>query len=400
MKIAFVYDGLYPYLKGGIERRNYELATRLSDRHEVHYITWRHWGAARRAPHDGFTVHGVGAPRPFYGDDGKRTVGEATAFAMRLLPALRQRQYDVIDCSATPYLPLYSCALAARLTRTPLIATWHEFWGDHWTAYLPERPVVARIAQRLEAGCRPLGDIRVAVSPFTARRLAEGPGGVTARVVGNGVSLDAIKRIAPSGEPSDIVFVGRLIDDKKVDVLLQAVHRLLGEFPGIRCTIVGDGPERDHLERLTASLSLGEHVRFTGHVEDGQTFASMKAAKVFALPSIREGFGITVIEAQASGCVPVVARGAHTAAPDLVRHDVDGLVCDPTPESLASSLGSLLRDPGRQASMKAQAERSALKSDWDSLARDIEDIYSEAVADGRRARATRAQVSPAETSAK
>lgn len=378
MKIAFVYDGLYPYLKGGIERRNYELATRLSARHEVHYITWRHWGAARSAHHEGFTVHGVGAPRPFYGDDGKRTVGEAAAFALRLLPALRRRRYDVIDCSATPYLPLYTCWFAARLTRTPLVATWHEFWGDHWTGYLPERPAVARIAQRLEAGCRPLGDIRVAVSPFTARRLAEGPGGVTARVVGNGVSLDAIKRIAPSDEPSDIVFVGRLIDDKKVDVLLKAVHRLLGEFPGLRCTIVGDGPERDHLERLAASLSLGEHVRFTGNVKDGQTFALMKAAKVFALPSIREGFGITVIEAQASGCVPVVARGPHTAAPDLVRDGVDGLVCDPTPESLSASVGSLLRDPARHASMSAQAERSALKSDWDQVALQMEDVYREA----------------------
>src|SRR4029077_3314714 len=126
---------------------------------------------------------------------------------------------------------------------------------------------------------------------------------------------------------ADIVFVGRLIDDKKVDVLLHAVHRLLGELPDVRCTIVGDGPESEPLERLAASLSLGANVRFAGHVEDGQTFALMKAAKVFALPSIREGFGITVIEAQASGCVPVVARGPHTAAPDLVRDGVDGIVC-------------------------------------------------------------------------
>ena len=386
MKIAIVHDGLYPYFKGGIERRNYELATRLGARHEVHYITWRHWGAETTAQQDGFMAYGVGAPRPFYGRDGKRTVGEAAAFAARLLPALRQRQYDVIDCSATPYLQLYACSLAARLTRTPLVATWHEFWGDHWTDYLPERPAVARIAQRLEAGCRPLGDIRVAVSQFTARRLAEGPGGVSARVSGNGVSLDAIRRIPPSSEPSDVVFVGRLIEDKKVDVLLRALHRLLAEFPGIRCTIVGDGPERESLERLTSSLGLGANVRFSGHVEDGQTFAVMKAAKAFALPSIREGFGITVIEAQASGCVPVVARGPHTAAPDLVQHEVDGLVCDPTPESLAASLGSLLRDPARLASMKERAERSALKSDWDQLALEMEGMYREACA-GEGARA-------------
>ena len=378
MKIAYVYDGLYPYLKGGAERRYFELASRLSARHEVHYITWRHWGAARSARHGGFTVHGVGTPRPFYGEDGKRTVGEAAEFALRLLPVLRKQRYDVIDCSATPYLPLYSVWLAARASGTPLVATWHEFWGDHWQAYLPERPAVARMAQRIEAAARPLGDMRVAVSPFTADRLAAGPGGATARVVGNGVSLEAIKRIRPSGRRSDVVFVGRLIEDKKVDLLLEAVHRLVGEFPDLRCTIVGDGPERESLERLADSLSLAGNVRFTGPMDDKQVFGLLKSAKVLALPSIREGFGITVIEAQASGCVPVVARGPHTGAADLVQHKVDGLVCDPTAESLAASIRPLLRDPARLASMKAQAKRSAVKWDWDRLAVQMEDLYLEA----------------------
>jgi glycosyltransferase involved in cell wall biosynthesis len=378
VKIAFVHDGLYPYFKGGAERRYFELASRLSARHEVHYITWRHWGAARSVRHGGFTVHGVGTPRPFYGEDGNRTVGEAAEFALRLLPVLRKQRYDVIDCSATPYLPLYSVWLAARASGTPLVATWHEFWGDHWKAYLPERPAVAHMAQRIEAAARPLGDMRVAVSPFTAGRLAAGPRGTTARVVGNGVSLDAIKRIRPSRQRSDVIFVGRLIEDKKVDLLLRVAHRLVDEFPELRCTVVGDGPEREPLERLAASLSLGANVRFAGPMDDEQVFGLMKSAKVLAMPSIREGFGITVIEAQASGCVPIVARGPHTGAADLVQDRVDGLVCDPTAESLAASIGSLLRDPPCLASMKAQAKLSAVKWDWDSLAVQMEDLYLEA----------------------
>ena len=385
MKIAFVYDGLYPYLKGGIERRNYELATRLSARHEVHYITWNHWGAASSARHAGFTVHGVGDPRAFYGDDGKRTVGEAAAFALRLLPVLRRHRFDVIDCSATPYLPLYTSWFAARATRTPLIATWHEFWGDHWQDYLADRRAVAQAGQLAEAGCRPLGDIRVAVSQFTADRLAAGPRGTDARVVGNGVDIGAIKGVRASTQKSDVVFVGRLIDDKKVDVLLRAVHRLVGEFPELCCTIVGSGPERGPLERLAAALSLGSHVRFAGHLEDGKTVALMKSAKVFAMPSIREGFGITVIEALASGCVPVVARGPHTAAPSLVRDGVDGLICDPTPESMSESIAALLRDPARLASMKREGKRSALQWDWDRLALQMEDVYQEARAGARMA---------------
>jgi glycosyltransferase involved in cell wall biosynthesis len=385
MKIAFVYDGLYPYLKGGAERRYFELATRLSARHDVHYVTWRHWGAARSARHAGFTVHGVGDPRPFYGEDGRRTVGEAAAFALRLLPALRQQRYDVIDSSATPYLPLYTTWFAARATRTPLIATWHEFWGDHWKAYLADRQAVAQAGQLAEAGCRPLGDIRVAVSQFTADRLAAGPHGTDARVVGNGVDIGAIRRIQPSSQRSDVVFVGRLIEDKKVDVLLRAVHRLLGDFPELRCTVIGDGPQREPLERLTASLSLGSNVRFAGPMEDAKAFGLLKSAKTLALPSIREGFGIAVIEAFATGCVPVVARGPHTAAPGLVRDGVDGLICDPTPESLSASLADLLRDQARLSSMQREARRAAVQWDWDRIAEQMEDLYEEARAGARMA---------------
>jgi glycosyltransferase involved in cell wall biosynthesis len=385
MKIAYVYDGLYPYLKGGAERRYFELATRLSARHDVHYITWRHWGAARAVRHAGFTARGVGDPRPFYGEDGRRTVGEAAAFALRLLPVLRRHRFDVIDCSATPYLPLYTTWFAARATGTPLVATWHEFWGDHWQAYLADRPAVAQAGQLAEAGCRPLGDIRVAVSQFTADRLAAGPHGTDARVVGNGVDIGAIRRVRPSAQKSDVVFVGRLIEDKKVDVLLRAVHRLVGEFPELRCTIVGAGPEREPLERLAGSLSLSDNVRFAGPMEDQKTIALLKSARVLALPSIREGFGITVIEALASGAVPIVARGPHTAAPALVRDGIDGLVCDPNPDSVAASLAGLLRDPSRLASMKREGKRAAVQWDWDRLAVQMEDLYQEARAGARMA---------------
>jgi glycosyltransferase involved in cell wall biosynthesis len=192
------------------------------------------------------------------------------------------------------------------------------------------------------------------------------------------VDLAAIRRIRPSAHRSDVVFVGRLIEDKRVEVLLQAIHRLGGEFPDLRCTIIGDGPQREPLERLAASLSLGSRVRFAGPMDDGKAFALLKAGRILALPSVREGFGIAVIEALATGCVPVVARGPHTAAPALVRDGVDGVVCDPTPESMAAILASLLRDPSRLATMQRAGRRAAAQWDWDRLAAEMEEIYLEA----------------------
>ncbi|MEX1157067.1 MAG: glycosyltransferase family 4 protein [Chloroflexota bacterium] len=374
LRIGLVYDALYPYVTGGAEKRYHELAKRLAERHEVHYLTWRFWDGPDRIIEDGITLHGVGRPPALYGADGKRTVREAVAFSARLLPVLLRQRWDVIDCSATPYLPLYASWLGSRITRTPLVATWHEFWGEHWRDYLPRRPIVARVARVLESGSRRLGDVTVPVSEFTARRMGLPPES-SDWIVGNGVDLDAINGTRRSAERVDVVFVGRLIDEKRVDLLLDAIHALDASFSDLRCTIIGDGPERAVLEQRAERLGLSKRITFAGRVEDARVYAVMKAARVLVMPSAREGFGITVAEAQACGTVPLVARGPMSAASALVRDGVDGLLCDPTPASMAEALAGLLSDPARLARLSRSAKRVARDYDWDRLTDRMEQVY-------------------------
>ncbi|MDP9467480.1 MAG: glycosyltransferase family 4 protein [Chloroflexota bacterium] len=377
LRIGLVYDALYPYVTGGAEKRYHELARRLAERHEVHYLTWRHWDGPNEIVRDGITLHGVGRPPALYGADGKRTVREAVAFSARLLPVLLRQRWDVIDCSATPYLPLYAAWLGARVTRTPLVATWHEFWGEHWHDYLPRRPIVARVARALEWGSRRLGDVTVPVSEFTAHRMGL-PAAEEATIVGNGVDLDAIRATRRASKPVEVVFVGRLIDEKRVDLLLEAIHALAGRFPNLRCMVIGEGPERAALEGRAVRLGLAERVTFTGRIEGSRVYAAVKAAAVLVMPSVREGFGITVAEAQACGTVPIVVRSPMSAASALVRDGVDGLTCDPTIASMAEALARLLSDPVRLAAMSRAARRAAQQYDWDLLADRMEQVYLQA----------------------
>jgi glycosyltransferase involved in cell wall biosynthesis len=382
LRIAFVYDALYPYVLGGGERRFHELAKRLSARHEVHFVSWQFWDGPARLERDGMTFHGVGRAPKLYGADGKRTVREAIAFGARALPVLLRQRFDVIDCSATPYVPLYAASLAARLRRTPLVATWHEFWGEHWGAYLPHRRGVARVARALEAVGARLGDTVVPVSAFTARRIGTRAGRV--HVVPNGVVLEEIRRAPAEPEASDLLFVGRLIDDKRVDLLLGAVQRLLGKWPALRCAIVGEGPQRAELEALAEQLGLRANVRFSGWVDpSSRVFGHMKAARLLVLPSVREGFGITVAEAQACGTVPVVVRSPMSAAPDLVRDGVDGSLCEPNVESVARAIDELLSDPQRRDAMAGASLAAAEAWSWDRLAADMEALYLRVAARAR-----------------
>ena len=381
LRLAYVYDALYPALEGGAERRFHALSTRLAEHHEVHSISWQYWDGPADVTRDGVQLHGVGDPPPLYGGDGKRTVAEAVRFAVRVVPELMRGTYDVVDCSATPYVPLYACAVALNMKRVPMVVTWHEFWGEHWLEYLPDRPRVARIARRLESGALGLGDRRVAVSAFTADRMiaagsSRGHRQDPIAVVGNGLTVDEFRRASPSQAlRSDIVFLGRLIEDKRVDLLIEAIARLRPTFPQIRCLVVGDGPARGALEARAAAQHLRDQVWFVGHVDEATKLSILRASSIGVLPSIREGFGIAALEAQAAGLVPVVARSPYSAAPSLIHDGVDGLVCDPTAEALAEALRSLLADPLRLSLMQAAAGTSASRWDWDRVAHQMEQLY-------------------------
>jgi glycosyltransferase involved in cell wall biosynthesis len=389
VRIALVYDAIYPWVAGGAERRFSEIGRRLADGHDVHLVGWQWWDGPKTIERDGMTLHGMGRAPALYGQDGKRTVREAVAFSARLLPFLLRNRFDVIDCSATPYLPLYSAALARRISGGRLVVTWHEFWGSHWDDYLPHRRLVARLARAVESGGRRVGDSVVAVSDFTARAMgmADDP---RLTVAANGVDIEAIASAEPIPGGAEIVYVGRLIDEKRVDLLLDAVALLRRQGMEARCAIVGDGPERPTLEARAAELSLTEAgVRFHGRVPEADVARHLRAARIVVMPSLREGYGLVVAEAQAAGAVPVVVRGPYSAATELIRDGVDGLVVDATAEALAAGIGVLLSDPARRQRMAVAAREAGTGRSWNAVAERMEHLYSALTAKGDEAEPVR-----------
>lgn len=374
MRIALVYDAIYPWVTGGAERRFHEVALRLRERHEVHLVGWHWWDGPPRVERDGITLQGVGRAPRLYGDDGKRTVREAVAFSLRVLPTLLRQRWDVIDCSATPYLPLYSVALAARLTNTRLVSTWHEFWGPHWADYLPHRPFLASAARRLESGARRLGDRVVAVSDLTARNMgmADDP---RLEIVPNGVPVAELTAASPAPDGAELVFIGRLIDEKRVDLLLDAIALLGDQFGEVRCAVVGDGPELAVLRERARSVGIQHRVRFLGRVDTSEAAAQLRAARILVLPSVREGYGMAVAEAQAAGVVPIVVRSPFSAASDLVRDGTDGLVVEPQADALAGAIRTLLSDPVQLARLADAATSAGAARNWDAIAGRMETVY-------------------------
>lgn len=379
LKIAYVHDGLYPYFKGGAERRFHKMAHSLAERHDVTYISWQYWSGPPRVTQSHVHYVGVGPAPSFYGEDGKRTIREAVEFARRVVGVLQQDRFDVIDCCATPLFALYVSWFVTRMRRERLVVTWHEYWSDYWASYLPHRPLVARVAKAVESRSVPLADTIVAVSDFTADKLRNRAPNTPIHVVENGVSLHEIDAVPAEAQAPDVLFAGRLIDDKKVDWLLHAVSEAAKSIPSLTCGIVGGGPERERLESLAADLRIKSRVRFFGFVEEDRLYALLKGTRAFVLPSVREGFGMSVIEAQGCSTVPIVVRAPFNAATTLIRHEVDGLICQPDPRSLADAMRRLLTDNKLRREMRRNARLSAEQRDWSQIAAQLERLYTRVV---------------------
>ena len=155
------------------------------------------------------------------------------------------------------------------------------------------------------------------------------------------------------GLPTDrpvLLFVGRLVRQKGLHVLLTACARLKDKFE-FSLVVVGDGPERAPLAALSRRLRLDDRVRYAGWVATNGTARCFGAADVFVLPSLEEPWAIVVNEAMASG-LPVIATRCTGAGRDLVEHGVNGFTVEEgDAEQLAEHLERLLSDAGLRAAM-------------------------------------------------
>jgi len=133
----------------------------------------------------------------------------------------------------------------------------------------------------------------------------------------------------------------------------------------------------ERLRRLVEDLQIEENVVFLGFLEtDEDLIAAMKSSRIFVLPSMREGFGISALEANACGLPVVTVRSEMNAASDLVEEGLNGLVVDPTPEDMAEAVLKLLKDDMYNR-LSEPSRRVAEKYDWSVVTDAIERAYEE-----------------------
>jgi glycosyltransferase involved in cell wall biosynthesis len=379
MRVCIVYDCLYPYTVGGAERWYGALARRLAAAgHEVTYLTRRQWDGAEPPDLPGVRVVAVSPGGPLYTEDGRRTIRSPLRFGLGvLLHLLRHRDaYDAVHTCAFPYFSLLAARLALLGRPVALSVDWFEVWSRaYWSEYLGG--LGGRIGHLVQKLCVRLTPRAFVFSRLYAARLREeglrGPVRELAGLyAGDGAVPGADER------PPLVVFAGRHIPEKHVPALPPAIAAARERVPELRGLILGDGPDRLRVLEEIARLNLDGVVEAPGFVDVAEVGAALSRASCLVLPSIREGYGLVVIEAAAAGTPSVVARAPDNAAVELIAEGENGvLAASPEPPDLVEAIvrvheaGEALR-----AATRAWFEANAARLSLDASLAEVVESYS------------------------
>jgi glycosyltransferase involved in cell wall biosynthesis len=341
MRICVVYDCLFPWTVGGAERWYRNLAERLAaEGHEVTYLTLTQWDAGDEPRIPGVRVVPVGPRMELY-EGGNRRIQPPLRFGWGVLGHLLRhpRRYDVVHTASFPYFSLLAAAVVRPVGRFAISCDWHEVWSrDYWRSYLGR--VGGEIGWTVQRVCSWVPQKAYAFSRLHAERLRGlGLRGDVTVLTGEYAGSLEPPAATPPADPPTVVYAGRMIPEKRVPLVVDAVAAARERIPGLRARIFGAGPEQDLVRERIAELGLGDVIELPGFVAAEVVDEAMRTALCVLQPSSREGYGMVVVEASAHGVPAVVVAGADNAAVELVDEGRNGFVApDASGTSIADAV--------------------------------------------------------------
>ncbi len=373
---------LYPPSLGGVEELTRHLALSLVDAgDQVEVWTSQPDDAAPETAEirDGLVVRRLPMPLPATNWPAVRRTAVTGSRTLRSLRgAVAAFRPEVLHVQCFGPNGAYATALS-RLSGLPLVITLHgETLMDDADIFETSR--VLRTALRF--GMRG-ASVVTACSTFTLadaeQRFGLAPGRGT--VIPNGVALDDEWGLgagtAPAGLPVRpyILALGRVVEKKGFDLLLEAFAAM---DPGRRSAdlvIAGAGPALESLRERAAALGVAGQVHFPGRLSRDEVTGAMAGATLFVMPSRLEPFGIVVLEAWKAGtAVVATVRGGP---PEFVHGGRDGVLVDPfDTAAFAAALELLLDDPARRRAIALAGHQRVREFGWPTIAERYRQLYA------------------------
>ncbi|WP_418790595.1 1,4-alpha-glucan branching protein domain-containing protein [Phosphitispora sp. TUW77] len=380
-----------PKTVGGLARHVHDLSKALvAQGQDIHVITCYQPGSPNYEMVNGVHVYRVEPGQCDTGDFLKWVDSLNIAMAERAQQLIREYSFDLIH--AHDWLVFSAAKDLKERYRLPLVSTIHA------TEYGRNRGIhndIQRYINQIEWELTYESWEVICCSSYMAQELSQvfQLPAEKIRVIANGVEIKNIqpkavdlgfrKKYAAPYEKM-VYFIGRLVPEKGVQVLINAVPTILRKFPDTKFVISGSGPYQDYLEDLTERLGVKEKVYFTGFANDETRNLLFAGSDIAVFPSLYEPFGIVALEAMATR-VPVIVSDTGGMA-KLIEHGVDGLKVLPGDAAgLAEAISSLLDDPGL-AHRLSQAAWDKVNSayNWGVIAGETISVYNKIISEAKK----------------
>ncbi len=371
MKIAILVGQFPPRWQAGTEIATWNMARALASRgHDVHVLTTLDQGLPAYSEVEGFNLHRLKII--------KRPVLGSLSLCNRIFNEIKKLKPDVIHAQ-TIGMARYAW-WPKKLLGIPYViyGRGDDVYVPPPFSHLPFRQAV-RDASALIALT---GDMAQAMQRQFKRDAEVIPNGIDAAAFSGLDRLQSRRKLNIQPDKKVLVFVGTLRPMKGVRYLIYAMKAISVHSPGVLLVIAGGGGEIAELQEMVKREGLSNNVRFEGKILNSQVPEYLAASDVFVLPSLSEGFPVSVLEAMAAG-LPIVATriGALT---DIIQDGVNGLLVEPnSPADLSLKINSLLDDPGLESRTKENNLAEVQNYSWERVARSLEYIYGRATKNGK-----------------
>ncbi len=296
--------------------------------------------------------------------------------APRILEAAREPDLDLVHVHGLGFFSDW-LLLTKWLHGKPVVVSTHggvfhtrKLAGLKWLYF----QVVQRLLLRL-------ADAVIAVSKNDFELFKGiGPAGKTV-LVENAIDAEKFSKVIP-GSKTNLLYVGRLAKNKRIDKLLETVWLLKNDVPGLKLFIVGadfDGLT-PALEAKARELNLQRNVEFCGPATDKELKGYFAKCGLFVSASAYEGFGLSPLEAMSAGLIPAVQPNA--AFKNLVKPGKNGFLVDfGKPELAAAEIEEILKLPAKRlGELGKEARKTAHKYDWSKRVKELVAVYHQAAA--------------------
>lgn len=387
MRILMLSWEFPPQKVGGLSQHVFELSLALVQRgYEVDVITA---GGEEMPPRE--TMEGIGVWRVVTpGGNPRDFIDWVHLFNFALLEKGAQLcnykgKYALIH--AHDWLVAFAARGIKHVYTTPLVATVHatEF-GRHNGLHNDDQRYISSVewqltyeAWKVICCSRYMREELKTLFQLPEDKLVVIPNAIRPECCAPGGEKNLFKKHNSGKSGKEIFFVGRLVPEKGVQVILKAAPEILSRFPESRFIIAGRGPFEDYLKNRVWEMGLEDKIHFCGYVDDLTRNELYRRADIAVFPSLYEPFGIVALEAMVSG-TPVVVSSTG-GLDEIIDHEVDGLKSYPNdPRSLAEQICRLLGDEKLALTLAKKAYQKALNTySWERVVRKTEEVYWEIV---------------------